>query len=256
LRRSREKAAKEAAVAAQQARIRELKAEQAALTGQVRSESFQLLLQQADPEFVIDRDAPHTVHGTFEKTAQEVADEYSTEQFNLFVSETPNYFACQENADILTQYLSLNGNIHIVSAKTFNRAYERLLEAGLLVTGAPVEKKPLYEPWTWVQDLNFDTAKDTDIVAGANRETGEPASYTYAQVKQFSTEQYRKFISKDFRDKSVEQQEYREMGIDPETREQRWYSAREIDKMTPEAIRKTFVLGRKLANVMQQPDLQ
>lgn len=219
--------------------------EQEQIMRDLRKVNAKNLLSQPDDDRFVE---PASVTSEQEKL------KFIHEQYALFVEDNPEWIDSQENRDALGKYFHVN-KIILPTVKTIGHAAERLEDAGLIKRKAAPKPEPEPQPWNWVQDLNFDTAKDDDIVAGRNIETGEPASYTYAQVKQFSTEEYRRFISKDFRNITAEKPEYREIGQDPETREQRFYTAREIDKMDAGTIRKTFVLGRKLANVVQQPDL-
>jgi hypothetical protein len=252
--------AKDAAAAeAQQRKLKALEDEQKTLLIQMRNESI-WLLTDPDPQHATDPDAPSAFYGDAStgKTGIQQAYEYSTDQFLKFQAETPEYLAYQENADALDRYLQVNGSNTIVSAKQFKQAFTRLLEAGLMVTGAPVEKTaPAPEPWTNIEEYDFSTGKPGDIIAGWNwNNPTERCSLTRKQLDDLlnaDERAYKLFCRDAMRTKPAPKKDDGEWGY--ERGKKVWKSAWEVTQMGSDEYRRFAKPRTNIDQLLVQPDL-
>lgn len=127
---------------------------------------------------------------------------FNKEQAGAFVAETPEYFACMENFELLSDYFARNLT-EIVDKQMWSVAYRKALDLGLLKTGPDPEAEPIREaqpePELEILPANTLRAVAHKVEAqgnmyGRDLKTGEIRIFTDHELSQLTADQYRKVL--------------------------------------------------------------
>lgn len=125
---------------------------------------------------------------------QSQADSYNREQYRLFAANTPGWFYCEGNLQVIQDYLSRNGSSGIVSEKMLTAAFRRLDSFGLLEhRPAP---QPARQPQTTIAEHAPQPAKrrEPEVYEGIDVTTGEPRTYSKWEVDRMTGDQMKKCL--------------------------------------------------------------
>jgi hypothetical protein len=125
---------------------------------------------------------------------QSQADSYNREQYRLFAANTPGWFYCEGNLQVIQDYLSRNGSSGIVSEKMLTAAFRRLDSFGLL------EHRPAPEPTRQSQSQTTVTErapaqpKRRESEEGYDLRTGERRKYTPYEIDRMSADEFKRIF--------------------------------------------------------------
>jgi hypothetical protein len=134
---------------------------------------------------------------------KELAQKYDEQAFDAFVAHTTSYFPCPRNAQTFIDYFSLNG-ISICDEEMVSRAYQRLLDAGMLETRrapepGPVISAPVEEDFSSIPRLSPYTRypvahKEPSVgkMNGRDLQTGEYREFNEKEIDDMSADTFKK----------------------------------------------------------------
>lgn len=114
------------------------------------------------------------------------ASRFNTEQVRVFAANNPDFYPSEGNREILFSYLLRNG-IQIANAETFQRAFQRLRDYGLLESAPAPEPIPEPEP-----EPTPELEPAPNGMQGFDLATGESRFYTDYEVNRMGAEQFRR----------------------------------------------------------------
>jgi hypothetical protein len=141
--------------------------------------------QQPDPEWV----TPASAFGL--SMSLEKAKAFVASESQRFVNESPSFFRCDENKDMIFDYIFYQRpEIKIPNADCFKAAWLRLRELGL-IKEKPEEVSPTVEAEPQVEPEPVHFQPDEELTQGWDVKTGEPRNYTPREIHHMSAEQFR-----------------------------------------------------------------
>lgn len=131
------------------------------------------------------------------------AKEFTRQQAEIFVANTPEYFPSRENFAAISKYLNENGLV-IPNAECFRRAWLRLRELGMIQERpAPAQELPLQpeaEPTPEeIRQKRCDDYYNKVVVT----DPVTRKSYTEAELDRLSADEYKKLMLGEFRTPTV-----------------------------------------------------
>lgn len=127
-------------------------------------------------------------------------------QFNereaiAFAESTPEFFRCEENAELITSYCARN-QINVADAATYRNIFHRLDSLGLM------QHAPVSHPEAVIEEQPVAAPAKAEAFEGVD-ESGRPKTYTAVEVDRMSADEYRRA----FRLPTKQFIEYQEAGI-------------------------------------------
>jgi hypothetical protein len=173
-------------------------------TGKLRATHARLLemnrkafLQMKDPELYV---SPYLENARW---TLEQAIAFNKQQAVEFVAETPEYFACMENFEVLSEYFARNLT-EIVDKEMWHAAYEKAKALDLLKLGPDPQPEPIQqqeqesEPERLPQSFRQPTAyrrETQETYRGIDPNTGQERDYTQVEVDLMSADLFKKVFS-------------------------------------------------------------
>lgn len=153
---------------------------------------------------------PETIRNTINKTRKDSFTVRAQEEAKAFLEATPEFFACQENSDVLMSLIIKNS---LAPTKTnFRNVYQKAKAAGLLLepptvtSDVPANTQPEDEPSSRITAPETSATKRQATSSGLNRSNssssgdgkvnsvGKPKAYSLAEQKRMSAEEFKQKV--------------------------------------------------------------
>lgn len=163
--------------------LREVEAQFKANVAQLNHVIRDSIQSGRDPEVWIDPETQGPDHAMDYDTARE----FNRVQAAIFAKDNSWYYPCAENHAALIKYCENNG-LAVMTAEMWLRAAERLRQYGLL------RERPALEPVTVVPEPVSAAPEPPQAPTydGFDLETGEPRTYSEAEVRRMSSLQMKR----------------------------------------------------------------
>ena len=168
----------------QQEQINELDAQWKKTANELAAVEKTLILHAKDEDGFEQSDELRAI----EMPSMEEAERFTREQIDIFMRDTPDYYACPENRAQLVSYLVRNGIDCYTDAPTLRKAFERLRSFGLLKERPAPPPEP--EPQPAPAQVEPSQPVDDGSEWGYDDKTGEPLRLTRYQVARLSADDY------------------------------------------------------------------